>query len=482
MAEPTLKQKTAKGLFWGGLSSGVQQILNLVFGLVLARILNAEDYGMVGMLAIFSAIASTIQESGFTAALTNQKEIRHEEYNAVFWFSTLAGTFFYITLFFCAPLIARFYERPELVGLARLYFLGFLLGSLGIASNAYLFKQLKVKERAKIDITALLCSGIVGVTMALNGFAYYGLALQAVTYVGIGSLLKLYFSSWKPRLSINFQPLRNMFGFGSKLIVTNIFTQINNNVMSVVLGKFYNAQLLGYYSQGQKWMAMGHLFIGGTITGVAQPVLVEVINDKTRQAAVFRKMVRFGAFISFPLMLGLAFVAKELIVILVGEKWLPSVPFLQLFCLWGMIGYMHTLYTNLLMTYGRSDVYLKGMVGGGVLQLAIVLAAYPLGIYPMVVCYIGAYYLLLLFWHYQCSRLTDITFWQICKDILPYAGGMVISIAVSYGIVSLMEYNRFAVLAVKIVSVAFLYLSMMWLANSVIFKEMVAYLRRKKGR
>ena len=117
-----------------------------------------------------------------------------------------------------------------------------------------------------------------------------------------------------------------------------------------------------------------------------------------------------------------------------------------------------------------------GMVG----MLAIVLAAYPLGIYPMVVCYIGAYYLLLLFWHCQCSRLVGITFWQICRDILPYAGGMALLIAVSYGIVSLMEYNRFAVLAVKIVSVAFLYLSMMWLSNSVIFKEMVAYLRGKK--
>ena len=479
MAEPTLKQKTAKGLFWGGLSSGVQQILNLVFGLVLARILDAEDYGMVGMLAIFSAIASTIQESGFTAALTNQKEIRKEDYNAVFWFSALTGVVFYILLFFCAPLIARFYERPELVGLSRVVFLGFLFGGLGIASNAYLFKQLMAKERAKIDIIALLCSGAVGVTLALNDFAYYGLAVQSTVYVGMGSLLKLCFSPWKPSFQFNFRPLREMFGFGSKLLLTNIFTQINNNVMSVVLGKLYNAQTLGFYTQGQKWMVMGNLFIGGMINGVAQPVLAEVADDKERQVAVFRKMVRFGAFVSFPLMLGLAFVAKELIVILIGEKWLPSVPFLQLFCLWGMIGYMHLLYTNLLMTYGKSDVYLKGMVGGGVLQLLAVLATYPLGVYAMVVCYVGTYYLLLFFWHFHCARLVGITFRQIGKDIFPYIGGMAVSIVVSYGIVSLMEHNRFAVLAVKILSVAFLYLSMMWMSNSVIFREMVAYLWEK---
>ena len=175
MAEQTLKEKTAKGLFWGGLSNGVQQVLNALFGLILARVLDASDYGMVGMLAIFSAIASTIQESGFTAALTNQKEIKHEDYNAVFWFSSLTGVLFYLILFFCAPLIAEFYDKPELIGLSRIVFLGFLFGGFGIASNAYLFKTLMVKERAKIDIVSLICSGFIGVTLALNGFAYYGL-------------------------------------------------------------------------------------------------------------------------------------------------------------------------------------------------------------------------------------------------------------------------------------------------------------------
>ena len=313
MAEQSLKEKTAKGLFWGGVSNGVQQLLNLLFGLVLARILNAEDYGMVGMLAIFSAIAGTIQESGFTSALTNQKEIRHEDYNAVFWFSVLTGVAFYILLFLGAPLIAAFYGKEELIGLSRILFLGFVLGGIGIAPNAYLFKTLMVKERAKIDVFSLICSGIVGVTLALNGFAYYGLAIQTTTYIGVGSLLKLFYSPWEPSLSFSWKPLKAMFGFSSKLILTNIFTQVNNNIFSVVIGKFYTPTQLGFYSQGQKWMGMGNMLIGGMITGVAQPVLVEVKDDAEREARVFRKMVRFGAFVSFPAMLGLAFVAPEFI-------------------------------------------------------------------------------------------------------------------------------------------------------------------------
>lgn len=320
MAEQTLKEKTAKGLFWGGLSNGVQQVLNLVFGLMLARILDASDYGMVGMLAIFSAIASTIQESGFTAALTNQKEIRHEDYNAVFWFSTLTGVLFYLILFFCAPLIAQFYDKPELIGLSRIVFLSFLFGGFGIASNAYMFKMLMVKEKAKIDIISLICSGTIGVILALNGFAYYGLAIQTTTYIGISSLLKLYFAPWKPTFQINFSPLKSMFGFGSKLILTNIFTQISNNVFSVVLGKFYTPQQLGFYSQGQKWMGMGHQLIGGMINGVAQPVLVQVMDDKERQVLVFRKMVRFGCIYFFSGHVGISLCCKRICMDFIRRK------------------------------------------------------------------------------------------------------------------------------------------------------------------
>ena len=164
----TLKEKTAKGLFWGGLSNGVQQLLNLVFGIFLARLLSPEDYGMVGMLSIFSLIASSLQESGFTAALANKKEIKHEDYNAVFWFSILISLSLYTILFFCAPLIARFFNTPELTQLARYSFLGFVIASIGTAQNAYLFRSLMVKQRSQALIIGLFISGIVGITLAFN--------------------------------------------------------------------------------------------------------------------------------------------------------------------------------------------------------------------------------------------------------------------------------------------------------------------------
>ena len=478
MAEQTLKEKTAKGLFWGGLSNGVQQVLNLVFGLMLARILDASDYGMVGMLAIFSAIASTIQESGFTAALTNQKEIRHEDYNAVFWFSTLTGVSFYLILFFCAPLIAQFYDKPELIGLSRIVFLSFLFGGFGIASNAYMFKTLMVKERAKIDIISLICSGTIGVLLALNGFAYYGLAIQTTAYIGIGSMLKFCYSPWTPTFLIDWRPLKSMFRFSSKLIVTNVFTQISNNIFSVILGKFYSPRQLGFYSQGQKWMGMGNSFVGGMINGVAQPVLVQSVADKDRQRNMFRKMVRFGAFISFPLMFGFAFVAKEFVLIFLGEKWSSSVLFLQIFCCWGAFWYLQSLYTNLLISHGKSDLYLYGVVINSTLQLLFIVCFYYFGIYFMVVGFVIANVIGLLLWHIIINRVVSINLFSVIKDIIPYFVSILVSIIVCHYVLFFME-NIFLLFTLKILIVSVLYMAIMNYGNSIIFKECISFLLKK---
>ena len=293
----SLKEKTAKGLFWGGISNGLQQLLNLFFGIFLARLLTQEDYGMVGVLSIFSLIAATLQESGFIAALANRKEIRHKDYNAVFWFSTLTGLFMYLLLFACAPLIARFFETPELTPLARYSFLGFLISSTGVAHSAYLFRSLKVKQRAMASVFGLLLSGTTGVTLAYLGFAYWGIATQSLVYVATTTGCYWYFSSWRPTFRIDFSPLKDMFLFSSKLLVTNIFHHIHNNIFSVILGKFYALTDVGNFNQANKWNYMGHSLINGMITGVAQPVLAQVTDDKERQLRVFLQMMRFTCFV-----------------------------------------------------------------------------------------------------------------------------------------------------------------------------------------
>ena len=208
----SLKEKTAKGLFWGGFSNGIQQLLTLVFGIFLGRLLTPSDYGMVGMLSIFSLIASSIQESGFTAALVTRKEVTHKDYNAVFWFNISISLCLYLVLFLCAPLIADFYKTPELKSLARYAFTGFVIASLGISHSAYLQRNLMIKQRSLSMVIGVTISGIAGVTLAYLGFSYWGYATQGIVYVAVNTACNWYFSSWRPTVECNLAPIKQMFG------------------------------------------------------------------------------------------------------------------------------------------------------------------------------------------------------------------------------------------------------------------------------
>ena len=285
-----------------------------------------------------------------------------------------------MVLFFSAPLIARFYNRSELISLSRVLFVGFFFSGIGTVAFTVMFKKLMVKEQAKIDITALVLSGLIGIVFALKGWAYWALVFQSVVYVSVSSVLKCVIAPWRPSLEFDFRPLRDMFSFSVKIFLTNIFQQINNNFFSVLLGRLFNATWVGYYSQGYKWMLMGNTILCGMVNSVAQPVLVQVREERQRQCYIFRKMVRFAVFLSFPCMIGLAFVAKEFILITIGEKWMPSVSFLQLFCLLGTILPIWLLYTQLLISYGKSNIYLLGNVSQGVIQLLLLYFTSPLGI------------------------------------------------------------------------------------------------------
>ena len=197
----SLKDKTAKGLFWGGMNNGVQQLLGLAFGIILGRLLDPSDYGMTAMLAVFSVIDHELQSSGFKTGLINLREPKHEDYNAVFWFNIVAGVVLYVALWFAAPLIADYYHEPKLIPLSRYVFLGFVFSSFGMAQSAYLTKQMQIKQIAKCGMTATLSSSLVSVAMAAMGFGYWALATQYLMYIAVNTILLWYFSPWRPSVS-----------------------------------------------------------------------------------------------------------------------------------------------------------------------------------------------------------------------------------------------------------------------------------------
>ncbi|WP_300813979.1 lipopolysaccharide biosynthesis protein [uncultured Bacteroides sp.] len=479
MSQSTLKEKTARGLFWGGFSNGMQQLLNLVFGIFLARLLSQSDYGMVGLLTVFSAIASALQEGGFISALTNKRDVTDRDYNAVFWFSTLCSITFYTLLFFAAPLIAGFYGIPELTPLARLLFLSFVISSLSIAPRAYLFKNLKIKESTVVSVSALCVSGITGITLAAHGFAYWGLAIQSLSFVSVITLLNFYFARWRPSLHIDLRPIRSMIGFSSRLIVTNIFTIINNNLFSMILGKFYSAREVGDFTQANKWNGMGHTLITNMINGIAQPVFTSIADDRARQLAVFRKLLRFTAFVSFPVMFGLSLVAKELIVITITEKWLSSAYILQILCVWGAFIPLTNLFSNLVISHGRSSVYMWNTICLSLVQLAVACAAHSYGLEWMLYLFTGINIGWLFVWLWFVNREIGLTLKDMLKDISPYLGLSAVLVVAAHYLTQPIG-NLYLCMAVKIAAVAGLYALVLWKAQSVIFRESVEFLFKKK--
>lgn len=429
LSPESLKQKTARGLLWGAVNNGVQQILGLAFGVVLGQILFPEDYGLVAMLLVFAGISSVLQESGFIAGLTQKERITQADLTAVFWFNVLCGGLLYSILFLCAPLIADFMNEPALTPLARVFFLGFLVSSFGIVPRAILFRQLRTKENAVVGIVSLLLSGIVGVTLAMLDFGYWALAGQTITFCTIVTLSSWFFARWKPTFSFDFSPLRPMFAYSSKLLLTDICQQINIHLMSVILGKFYQKTEVGYYAQGSKWTSMGTQVVSGMVQGVAQPTFARLQHEPERAQRALAKLMRFTAFVAMPALFGLCLVTPELIGIVFPDRWMAVIPYMQLLCIAGAFLPLQQLMGQFITAQGRSNIYMYCTVAQGLLQLALMLVLMHWGIYPMLVGYVTFSIAYLSVWHHQVRRLSGYTRRQMLRDTIPFvliAGGVMV--------------------------------------------------------
>ena len=458
------------------------QLLQAVFGLWILNILDPADYGKMAALVIFSNIASVLQESGFTAALANKREPTHEEYNAVFWFNVIVGLVLYVILFFAAPLIADFYHEPVLCPLGRFAFLGFVISCLGTAQRAYLFGHLMVKQTSIMQMASITISGIVGVCLAYAGLAYWGLAAQSLVYVGSVTVFAWFFSPWRPTLKINLRPAWEMFGFSSKLLVNSLAFQFNNNAFGVLLNRFYpGGHVAGIYSNARKWDDMAIATIGGMVQGVAQPVLREAAGGESSIVPAFRKLLRFTCFVSFPCLLGLALIAEDFIVLLVGEKWHASAILLSILCAYGAFSPIVTLYSNLVISRGRSTINMIigllncAFVWGGI----IVLHNLGYGLKAMVVFYVVLNIAWLVVWQACARRLIGLRWWHALKDVVPFFVFAFVVMAIAYFATRTMDISWFR-LFLRILIAVVLYLGSLWVAKAKILSESIDYIFKRK--
>lgn len=479
MGEANLKTKTARGLFWGAMNGGLQQLIGAVLGIVLLSCLSPGDYGLVGKLAIFTAIAVTMQEGGFKAALINRGEIRHEDHNSVFWFTIAVSACLYLILFFLAGPIARFYHRPELVKVARVLFLSFFFVSCSISSDAWLLRRLMIRQRAAMDITGAVVAGIVAVVLAAKGFGYWALVAHSVVQSATVSLLKVAFTPWKPSFGISFKPVREMLPFGFRLVGASFVTQIQTNIFSVILGRayrIYSDDDVGYYTQGSKWASMASQVFTGMTTSVGQPVMATAREDAGRLGAIFRKLTRFVAFAAFPAMLGLGLIAPEFFNI-INPKFLPAIPILRLYCLYFMATLVQTLFNQAAMAAGRSDRYLTFTLINAALQIATALFTFRYGLTAMAASVTAVNYVAVVIWFLLLRTTLGITFFDLLKDTVPFFT-IALLLVISAGFVFAAIGSDLLRMLLEIVWVAGLYL--LWTSRTKTFRDAMTFIRKRE--
>lgn len=474
----TLKEKTAQGLVWSALNSGMTQLLNLVIGIFLARMLLPGDYGIVGVLTIFTAIAGCLQASGFTQGLINLKQPTANDYNSVFWFNTTVSLVLYAILFCCAPLIAWFFHQPVLVGVSRFVFLSFVISSFGIAQNAYMVKNMMQREIAISSVLALVVSGSVGLLLAFLDKAYWSLAWQQVVYITVLNAGRYYYADWRPSLHIDMGPVKRMFRFSVKILFTNIINTLSQHLLTFIFGHLFHINTVGNYSQANKWNTMASSTISNTLGQVAQTVLVSVEDERERELRIFRKMLRLTAFLSFPALFGLSLVSREFILCLLKDKWADAIPLLQILCVGGAFLPFYTLYQNLAISNRRSDLYMWCNIAQIVAQLAIVLLLSRYGIMVIVYAYTAFTIGWLLVWQLIARRLIGLRFWHLLLDTMPFMLAALAVMAATYFLTITIDSLPLLLIS-RIVLAALLYFAVMKAARVKILDECIRYFSKK---
>ncbi|MCF0208504.1 MAG: oligosaccharide flippase family protein [Bacteroidaceae bacterium] len=470
-----LKNKTAKGLVWGLFNQGAMQVLNLVFGIILARKLTPDDYGIVGVLAVFTMIAQELQTAGFTQALINLKEPQHRDYSSVFWFNITMSAFMYLVLFISAPLIADFFHEPRLLWASRFVFLAFFISSFGIVANAYMTKHLMMKQMAVIGVVSLLCSGTVGIVLAYLKFSYWALAWQQIVYITVYNIGRYIVVPFRPSFHFSIEPIRKMYRFAFNMMLTNIVNSLSMKILTFIFGRTMPMAQVGNYTQADKWNVTASDTIRCAVNNVAQPVLAEVRSDKERTLRVLRKMMRFASFISFPAMFGLALVSEEFILVTIGEKWRASAALLGLLAVGGSLLPHYALMKNIVISHGRSVLYMWLCVVQIVFQIAIALGFARFGMYNVVLAFVVYTILYFFVWHYFTRPITGYTLFALLKDIVPFALIALVTMVITYYATAFIT-NLKLLLVARAVLAAIIYIGILKIIKAEELNEAVKYI------
>ena len=357
MSQDNLKHKAASGMLWTAIQKYSTMAISFVSGIILARLLLPEEYGAVGMLVIFMSLAEVFIDAGFGSALIQKKQPTQTDYSTVFYFNIGMAFVLYAVLFFCAPLIADFYRMPILCKVLRVQGLILFIYAFNIIQRNQIRKNLKFKKLSKITITTSVISLIVTVLMAYLGFGVWALVAQNF----VGALVPCIFfwltMNWRPTWEYSWASFKELFGFGFYMFLTHLFTTFSQRITGLLVGRWYNASTMGYYSKASELNKHATLSVSGVMIQTTYPLYASVQDDKKRLANMVKRITSTLAYITVPMLALLILIAKPLIVLLYSDRWLASVPFFQILCIGGMAGCLQAVNQQTIAAIGKSKVF-----------------------------------------------------------------------------------------------------------------------------
>lgn len=427
MAEQSLKEKTVKGVVWSSIERFSVQGIQFLVTLMVTRMLNPSDYGLIGMLAVFLAISQTLIDSGFSQALIRKDDRTEVDNCTVFFFNIGISLIIYVILFVIAPWVADFYHEPQLVSLMRVLCLVVIINSFAVVQRAILTASINFKVQAKASFISAVLSGSAAIIMALKGYGVWTLVYQQLLSALTNTMSLWLFSIWRPKILFSWQSFRKLFSFGSKLMLVGLIDTIYNNVYQITIGKIYSTASLGFYSRAQHFSELPSSNITGIFQRVTYPVLCEIKNDNARLRNNYRQLLRVSAFVVFPIMCLLAGVAHPMVELLIGEKWNYVATLLIPICFAMMWYPIHAINLNLLQVKGRSDLFLKLEIVKKIVGVTVLVISIPFGLLFMCYSRIVSSIICLVINTYYTGKLIQVGFVQQMKDM---AGSLIASIAV----------------------------------------------------
>ena len=477
MAE-SLKDKTVKGLGWSALDNAARYGMQFAVGIVLARLLSPDDYGLLGLVGIVTVLCTALVNGGFTTALIRKKDATEDDYNTVFICNLAMSVLLYGVTFLCAPLIAGFFEREELIPLVRVSSLGLIIGALGMVQQTRLTKRIDFKTQTKITLVATAVSGLLGIGMALTGFGVWALVGQQLTSQIISTILLYIYNRWLPCLRFSIESFHELFGFGWKMMVSILLDAVWKELYQVVVGKFYNPATLGQYTRAKHYANLFSQNLTAVMERVTYPVLSSIQDEKERMVSAYRRMIRTSMFITTVALFSLGAVSEPLIYCMIGPKWHEASTYLPLICITYSLYPLHAINLNMLQVQGRSDLFLGLEVIKKIITLAPLFIGAFIGIIPMLltnmVVGIIAYFLNS---HYS-GRLLGYSSWMQLRDIAPsYA--LAISIALSVWFMKYLPLSYWVVLPMQMAVGAIVFFTLCILFKMNEYREIMDILKRK---